>query len=327
MSSLRATLSRMRLGVGVGLVAAIAAAAFALSSSASHEVITLQVSPARIELPFVGGENTSLPARFAWSPADPTGADSRVSQCWNGTWDRSQLTSDRGEGALCSSRAAGAVGGGSGTTTAEYFPNEAGRYEAVVRRSTPCEVDCDPPPLPHWNASNVVVYEVVDPCRLRLGALETRTSHTPMMVDAPVRCDVFVDGTVRLRGEDGSVLALASAGNSWTYHPTELRAPVFRLRSTGARADLDFNLKQHLGGLITRASTPAAQVISVAPADVTMRHRGGVTTVRVRRGTVVALGIGQYDFGSPLRRSEIYRFCPRGRPTIRCLARIRYRFF
>ena len=102
---------------------------------------------------------------------------------------------------------------------------------------------------------------------------------------------------------------------------------MFRLRATGARADLDFNLKQHLGGLITRASTGAAQVISVAPADVTMRHRGGVTTVRVRRGTVVALGIGQYDFGSPLRRSEIHRFCRRGRPTIRCLGRIRYRFF
>ena len=176
----------MRLGVGVGLVAAIAAAAFALPSSASHEVISLQVSPERIELPFVGGENTSLPARFAWSPADTTGADSFVYLCWNGTWDRSQLTSDRREDQLCSSGAAGSGGSASGATTAEYFPSEPGRYEAVVRRWTPCEVDCDPPPPLHWNASNVVAFEVVDPCRLTLGALETRTRHTPMMVGAPV---------------------------------------------------------------------------------------------------------------------------------------------
>src|SRR6187431_60092 len=44
----------------------------------------------------------------------------------------------------------------------------AGHYEVYVKRFTPCEANCFPPPPPHWNASNVAEFDAVDPCRLRL---------------------------------------------------------------------------------------------------------------------------------------------------------------
>ena len=312
----------MRLWFGGLAVIGVVAAAFALPSAASHEQIELRiVGDSRIALPAL--DDDTQPIRFDYSPPDPEARGS-VSTCWNGRFDRAALTSTKPEHELCSTGFPGLNGQVGNATTVRIFPSVAGRYEAVQRRFTPCEVNCDPPPPPHWNASNVVTFEVVDPCRLTLGPFELKALSPPMMLGAPIQCDLEVKGRVQLRGEDGSVLAMASSGwIAWTYRTNELRVPVLRLRASGKRADLNYRLESLLGGfMVARASTGAVHAISLAPADVSLTHRNNVTRVRVRRGKVVALGIGHYDLAQ-----VIVRFCGRGRPTIRCLSRIRYRFF
>lgn len=307
----------MRLGVGVGLVAALAAAAFALPSSAGHQEIRLQVSPARIELPRVQGDNETLPVQFTWSPSAPAG-QGEVLICWNSPIDVTTL--DR-----CSSRNGG-NGATGDETSAQFFANEAGRYEALARWQTWCEENCFPPPPPHWNVSNIVSFEVVDPCRLRLQAFESKGAHTPTLVGAPIGCNIFVlQGELKVAGEDGSAIGItSSASGSITYEDFEFPGyTALRVKAAGARADLSVGLRSRLGQFVTFASTGAAQVIAVSPANVDFVHRGNRTTIRVRSGSVVALGIGQYV----VRRPDMVRFCGSKRPTIACLSKIRYRTF
>jgi len=156
----------MRLGVGGVCVAIVLAGAFALPSTASHVHIDLQALDTRIALSEVEDAESMIPMRFAWSPPDPSGSGF-VLLCWNGRFDRARLTEDVRElTVLCSSSSRGLHQTTGDAASARFFPIEAGRYEAFVRQETPCEIDCFPPPPRHWNASNVVAVDVVDPCRL-----------------------------------------------------------------------------------------------------------------------------------------------------------------
>jgi hypothetical protein len=215
-------------------------------------------------------------------------------------------------------------------STATYDAMTAGRYEAVVRRQTPCADPCFPPPPPHWNASNVVVVEAVDPCRLRLVSVAARGFQFPLLPGAPMACATLLDsGTLEADGEDGSKIALTGTGqiavdynlrNNVTGRP--LAGPVFRLKAGGKPASVTFTTRSRLGGLVTSASTGAVHVLAVAPAKARLTFRNGVGRVDVQSGQVVALGVGPYEAAW-----EIERYCGRRRPTIACLSKMRYRYF
>lgn len=310
----------MRLWLGGISVLGILAGAVALPSTASHEPIRLSVADSRIELPNVEG-NEGVSIRFTWSPT--RSYYESVAICWNGVLDRSQLTSNQNDDQLCSDGANGTSGQGS----ADFEVNTAGRYEAAVRRRTYCEIDCDdPPPPPHVDASNVVTVDVVDPCRLRLQSFKTIGSHLPMLVGAPVACSMYVRGAesgFHVTGEDGSAIELKASHSSILQYDELPWIAALRLKAAGIRSDVSLSLGSRLSQFVTFASTRAGLVVAVSPARVTLTHRGGVTKVRVRRGRVVALGLGQYD----MREADLARFCGRKRPTIGCLSKIRYRFF
>ena len=297
-----------------------------------HVQIALRiVGDDRLELPFITDpENQQYLARFAWGPpADPLEGDN-LFVCWNGRFDRSQLTSNRQPNEFCSSGSNGAQTGEVEGATGKVAPIQAGRYEVFVKRYTPCQIDCYPPPPPHWNASNVVAFEAVDPCRLRLVSLRTRGFHFPVEVGSPMSCATLLDnGELQAVGEDGSRIALTGAGaisvdyvtsNPFTSRPTP--GPIFRLRAGGNPAALTFTTGGRLGGLVTSASTGAVHALAVAPASVRLTFRNNVGRIHVRSGRVVALGVGPYEAAL-----EIERYCGRRRPTIACLSKMRYRFF
>jgi hypothetical protein len=323
----------MRLrGLGI-LVGMLAAGAFALPAGANHEQITLHAVDSRLVLSDVStGE--IVPMRFSWAPADTLFEGSSVLLCWNGHLDRSRLLDDvRNWSELCSSGSSGVMNAtrdSDSFSTATYDAIAAGRYEAVVRRRTPCEEPCYPEPPPHWNASNVVTVDVVDPCRLRLVSLTARGFHFPLQAGSPMACATLLDsGRLEAAGEDGSEIALTGAGqiavdyvtrNNFTGRP--IPGPIFRLKAGGNPAALTFATGSRLGGLVTSASTGAVHVLAVAPASVQLSFRDNVGRVHVRSGRVVALGVGPYEAAL-----EIERYCGRRRPTIACLSKMRYRFF
>jgi len=315
----------------VVLTALVLAGVFALASSANHEHIALQSATARVELadPFSG---ETVPLRFTWSPPDTLFARGEVLLCWNGHLDRARLTADvRDREQLCSSGSSGLqTANNDSDSTATYDALSAGRYETVVRRQTPCADPCYPPPPPHWNASNVVAVEVVDPCRLRLVSVAARGVDFPLEPNAPMACSTLLDsGALEAAGEDGSKIALTGTGpiyvaynlrNNFSGRP--LTAPVFRLKAGGTPASVTFTTRSRLGDLVTSASTGAVHVLAVAPAKARLTFRNGVGRVDVQSGRVVALGVGPYEAAW-----EIERYCRRRAPTIACLSKMRYRFF
>ena len=320
----------MRLGVGGFAVAIVLAGALAVPSMANHEHIVLQAVDARVELPSVNGGDV-VPMRFTWSPEDTFFERSNIHICWNGRFDRSRLLENPFPVSACSSGSAGLNSASSEDFShAHYDTISAGRYEAFIQRETPCEENCFPPPPRHFNASNVVVVEAVDPCRLRLASLRTRGFHFPLEVGSPMSCaTLLATGELEAVSEDGTRIALTAAGpisveyvtrNPFTSRPTP--GPIFRLRAGGNTATVTFTTGGHLGHLVTSASTGAVHVLAVAPASARLTFRNGVGRVRVLRGRVVALGVGPYEAAL-----EIERYCGRRPPTITCLSRMRYRFF
>jgi hypothetical protein len=221
------------------LAVLVLAGAFALASSASHEHIDLQAVATRVELSDVSSGET-VPLRFTWSPPDTVFAQGEVLLCWNGRLDRARLTADvQNREQLCASGSSGLqVANHDSDSSATYDAMAAGRYEGVVRRQTPCaDPDpCYPPPPPHWNASNVVAVEVVDPCRLRLVSVTARGFHFPLEAGSPMACATLLNsGALEAAGEDGSKIALTGTGqiavdynirNNFTGRP--LPSPVFR---------------------------------------------------------------------------------------------------
>ena len=249
----------------------------------------------RLELPSKdGGDNDAV--RFAWDPpaADIVDGDALL-VCWNGRFDRSQLTSNRPSAEICSSgRAGGQAGTVEGSSSGKYNPIAAGHYEAFVRRFTACVTDCYPPPPPDWSASNVVSFDVVDPCRLRLdGYTGKAPEYLPMVVGQPVICSVGVGGDLRVSGEDGSKISLASSRlSSIDHNEFELPwIPIFQIGARGANSDVSFTLKKRLSQF-TIAHTGSAMVLAVSPATVKIVHRRNVSRIHARSGRVVALGIG-----------------------------------
>jgi hypothetical protein len=312
----------MRLGFAALLGAIVVAAAFALPSTATHEPIQLRVLDSRVELPSVDGSEAAR-ARFEYSPPDFQGRAS-VLMCKNGLLDRAGLTSKH-ENDLCSNGPAGLGGTVGDATSAVAEIYQAGRYEAVQRRLTPCDVDCDPQQPPHWNASNVVAFEAVDPCRLTLGEFRFTTRTVPVMRGAPFPCFVTVKGSMGLTGEDGSALTLATSGFLTVEHRTaEFRVPSFYVSADGASAELSARLGSRLASSMAgRARTNAVTVFWVAPASVSLVHRAQATTVRVRQGRVVVINASsQFSLMSAVKSR-----CGSGRPTVACLSRIRYKFF
>jgi hypothetical protein len=316
----------MRRWIGVLLAAGVTAGAIALPSSATHEQITLTVlNGSRIELPYVDDQSQLAQARFSWSPATLPGEGDNVPICWNGHFDRSQLASNRQPNEYCSSGSNGTMAATAEGASASEDVLAAGHYEVYVKRFTPCEANCFPPPPPHWNASNVAEFDAVDPCRLRLESFKTTGSHFPMLVGAPITCSVAVTRELRVSGEDGSSISLASPKlSSIAYNSYELPwAPMLQIGSRAASSDVKFSLKSRLGHFLAIAHTGAVMLISVSPASATIVHRRNVSRVRVTSGRVVALGMG-WDF---IPRADLVRYCGRKRPTMTCLSRIRYRYF
>ena len=313
----------MRLGLGGLLGAIVVAAALALPSRASHEPIELRVLDQKVELASVQGADEAA-VRFEYSPPHPDGR-AGILLCRNGVIDRAGLTSKH-ENDLCSSGTAGLNGTVGDATSAVAQIGATGRYEAVQRRQTLCRFDCeDPPPPPHWNASNVVAFDVVDPCRLTLGTFRFTTRTEPVMRGAPFPCALAVKGSMELTGEDGSALSMASTGFlSVEYRTHEFRVPTFMIGADGASADLTARLGPRLASaMAARARTNAVTVFWMTPGTVSLVHRNRVTTVRVRQGRVVVINASsQFSL-----MQEVRRRCGTGRPTIACLLRIRYKFF
>ena len=320
----------MRLGVaGLGF-GVVLVGVFALPSMANHEHIVLQAVDARMELPSVNGGDV-VPMRFTWSPEDTFFERSNIHICWNGRFDRSRLLENPFPVSACSSGSAGLkFSGEDDFSHAHYDTTSAGRYETFIQRETPCTENCFPPPPRHFNASNVVVVEAVDPCRLRLVSVAARGFHFPLEAGSPMECATLLDsGALEAAGEDGSKIALTGTGQIFVGYNTRnnftsrlLPNPVFRLKAGGKPAALTFMTRSRLGGLVTSASTGAVHVLAVAPAQARLTFRNGVGRVDVQNGRVVALGVGAYEAAW-----EIERYCGRRRPTIACLSRMRYRFF
>jgi hypothetical protein len=316
----------MRRWVGVFLAAGVTACALAIPSEAIHVRTLTVVGSARLELPSKEAtENDAV--HFAWDPpaADIVDGDSLL-VCWNGRFDRSQLVSDRAPKEICSSgQAGGQMGTVEGNSSGRYNPLAAGHYEAFVRRFTACVNDCYPPPPPDWSASNVVSFDVVDPCRLRLEGFRGKApSYLPMVVGQPVPCSVGVSGDLRVSGEDGSVISLASSRlSSIEHNEYELPwIPILQIGARGANSDVSFSLKKRLSQF-TIAHTGSAMLIAVSPVTAKIVHRKNVSRIHVLSGRVVALGIGS-DY---IQRGDLVPYCGRKAPTIACLSRIRYRYF
>jgi hypothetical protein len=323
----------MRLrGLGI-LVGMLVAGAIALPAGATHEQITLHAESTHLALSDVStGE--IVPMRFSWSPSDTLFEGSSVLLCWNGRLDRPRLADDvQNWNELCSSGSSGLMGAtrdeGS-FTTATFDALTAGRYEAVIRRLTPCEGTCDPPPPPHWNVSNVVSVDVVDPCRLKLVSVQAQGFHFPLEVGSPMSCQTLINsGKLEGEGEDGSRFTLTGASQlsldyiTRNYSTDEpVLHPIFRLRAGGTPAEVTFSTGSRLGGLVTSVSTGAVHVLAVRPASGKLTFRKGVGHVHVTRGRVVVLGVGPYEAAW-----EIPRYCGKRKPTITCLSKMRYRFF
>ena len=324
----------MRRWIGVFLAAGVTAGAFALPVGANHEQITLQALDSQLVLPDPH-QGESVAMRFTWSPADTLSEGSNIHICWNGRFDRSRLLENPFPVSACSSGSAGLLAANvDDYSHAHYDTLDAGRYEVFIQRETPCEGLCYPPPPRHFNASNVVAVEAVDPCRLRLVSLNARGVQFPLQVGSPMKCETFVkSGKLEAAGEDGSRIELIGTPQSGfgtgvdyetsNYFTQERFArPIFRMKTGGKRSTLTFTTGSRLGGLVTSASNGVVHIIAVAPARAELTYRNGVGHVHVRSGRVVALGVGQYEAAW-----EIPRYCGRRQPTIACLSKMRYRYY
>ena len=324
----------MRLGV-LGLFATIVlAGALAVPSLASHEQIVLQAVDSQLVLPDPH-QGDVVPMRFTWSPDDTLFERSNIHICWNGRFDRSRLLENPFPVSACSSGSQGFIGASTDDYShAHYDTLDAGRYEVFIQRETPCEGSCYPPPPRHFNASNVVAVEAVDPCRLRLSALSAKGVQFPLEVGSPMKCETnFRSGKLAASSEDGSRIDLDGSPESGfgtgvdymtsNYFTGErLAKPVFRLRTGGKRSTLTFRTGSRLGALVTSASNGVVHVLATAPASVELTYRNGVGRVHVRSGRVVALGVGQQEaaWAIPL-------YCGHRQPTIACVSKMRYRYY
>jgi hypothetical protein len=211
-------------------------------------------------------------------------------------------------------------------------PDEAGRFEGSLRVAGRYEAG-----FKRWfqtenryEWSNIISFQVVDECRLR-AAVVSLTPALPTRKGAPITCSSGEHhGHAILLGDDGSRLALSSSGAlAWHYETGYFGVPAFQLVATGygrTRSDIAYRLGARLSRWVLLASTQTgarrgdvASVASIAPADVSLSHRSGVTRVSVRRGTVVG-----YRLQLDELVSHIARRC-RSRPTLGCLTAIRYR--
>jgi hypothetical protein len=317
----------MRLCAPWVLVGVFVAGVLALPAGANHERITLHAVDSHLVLSGVAtGE--PIPVRFTWAPEDTLFESSNVMLCWNGHFDRARLADDvKNWDELCSSSATNGSNIAShdqeSFTSATYDALDAGRYEAVIRRETRCESDCYPPLPPHWNVSNVVTVEVVDPCRFELESVTGKVELFPLLVGAPVPCEAQVNGELRVRAEDGTRVALKSKAAYLRYDTQYLKSsPVLRLATRGSGSSISFETKGALAHLVTSASTQGGHVLAVSPASVTMTGKNGVGRIHVNRGRVVALGVGVVEV-----QDHIAHYCGEKHPTIACLSKIRYRFF
>jgi hypothetical protein len=291
----------------VASLAALAAvaAAFALPSPGQQPLLKLTVERPRYEI--VNPDRPPV-AWFSVTPP-PTGLErDSVRLCRNGSFDRQAVTE------LCSGHDFDSVeiGGRSGGNL-----RLAGRYEAIALRYR----RGGPPVM----QSNIVAFRAVDPCRLTVDAVRM-TPPVPALRGEPIPCSSGLgSGRARLLGADGSRLTLAApAGLSWHYERSYFRVPALQLYGNGRTVDIDYRLGARLGRLATVASISAGSfhhvsVGSTGRVAVSIASRAGTTRVRVRRGSVVAFRLSQDQLIGHLRRR-----CPT-RPSLRCLAAIRYR--
>jgi hypothetical protein len=295
----------MRLAAIIGSAMLVAAAVMA-SSAASDQPLRLSADKAHYKLSATRGTF----ARLHVAPVDED-RSRRVSLaiCVNGRLDRSALANPREP--RCSGLSGGAYDD-RGAGIVDLFLQTAGRYEVAARRLGGENYD-------HLNVSNVLTFEAIGPCRLRAVRLTIPTEYH-WLPGAPVECNDGGVGLAVLRGDDGSEIRLVSGRDyvAWGYDPRLLGVPVFLLSGNGTKADLSYRTGTYLGSKVIQTSTAAVMLFSTAPAGVSVRHRNGVSAVRVRRGVAVAVRIRGNELYAQIRR-----LCSR-RPTVACLGRIRY---
>lgn len=285
-----------------------------MAAQGQQPPLTLTVDRDRYEIPDplrdVGPE-----ARFEVTPAPGIGDSDEVELCRNGRFDRGALA--RGD-AECSGdlSSAGSHEGRQHRATLVV----AGLYETVAIRIHPGR---------SRSASNVVSFVAVDPCLLTAD-LVSLIPPRAWLRGEPIACQGYGYGRVRLRGVDGSSIALAGQEIAWGYHTNWFRpmcrrpgscTPVLQLIGYGRRVDNIYRIGARLGQFVTVAGAPYVAVGSIGPAQVSLVHRNRATRVRVGRGNVVVFHRLEAD---DLRGKHILRVCPQ-RPTLRCLKRLRYR--
>lgn len=320
-----ATGRALRLALCLASLASVAAVLAIPLAAQQGPNLRLEADKTLYESRYGSGNGRGARAVLTVSPPKPTTAGrfgDILVVCRNERLDPAGL---RGRGQGCSGEARGGFffqeADASGRMTGTL--NLAGHYEAGIKRwwQTPNTYE--------W--SNIVSFDVIDECHLTVEVLSL-TPPFQARRGAPIPCSSGEHhGRAVLRGSDGSRLSLSSSGAlSWHYETSYFGIPALQLYAQAprapSRADVAYRVGSKLGRLVLLASTQTgvrlgdmASVASVGVADVSLVHRSGVTTVRVRRGAAVG-------FRLPLDQMIAYitRRC-RARPTLGCLTGIRYR--
>lgn len=171
----------------------------------------------------------------------------------------------------------------------------------------------------HAHLSNVVQFDVVDPCRFT-GQVKGTRIWPPPMPGAPVICLGRGNGSVDLRSTDGSRLRMSGTIGWWLRPGSRFGLPMDVLQLEGERTGpvIHFSWGPNFGRFLTRIRTAGAEVVTYGPAEVQIRHASKITTVSVKRGFAVGYRERKYPLEHHIRRR-----CG-GRPTAKCLSTIRY---
>jgi hypothetical protein len=298
-------------------VLATLAAAFAVAAPGQQPPLTLTVDRDRLEIPDPGNEGAEV--RFEVTPPPTIRDRDSIPHCRNGRFDRADLA----EGRIECSGDIFTPGSNNGRWIAEF--HAAGRYEAValrLQRGGP------------RTTSNILTLVAVDPCRLTSDVVRL-IPRMAWLRGEPIKCQGGGNGLVRLRGADGSAIALEAPGVSWLYNTNRIRpmcrrpgscTPMLFLVGSCAelqrcrKVDNTYRLGARLGRFVALAGAPYVAVGSTEPAQVSLVHRNRATRVRVGKGSVVVF----HRLAVTQLQGHILLACPH-RPTLRCLRRIRYR--
>jgi hypothetical protein len=290
----------VRTAAGLALLLALTAA-FTYSRGAIAP--KLSVEKARYE---VAGPEQQANVDFTVSPPLERGQDF-VLACSNQRLDRSKLSSAGGckEQNLQSTRAEDG--------RATMLVQTVGHYEAFVQRRAFDDTGST------TLYSNIVSFDVFDHCRLVFDVAPLPPTPGTMAAGAPAPCSGSGNRHVSFHGDDGTRLRMTAAGLvSWYYDTRRSRAPLFRINGQGKQVAIDFRAGLRLGAIAAEVSVPAVTLLSPSAIDLSIAHRNGTATVRVKRGTVVGFRVGA-SYADLL----VGRACP-VRPTLRCLKQVHY---